>query len=229
MCLLMIEKKNLWRWLSVCFMLTLLQVGISGQVEEDHLLDSIKVDSANQSLKMILEKKDTTLLIPVDSLVSLPLKKKNVKFDRNPKRAWWYSAILPGLGQAYNRKHWKIPIIYTVFLATYYMIDDSNFKYNKFKSAYAEYAEVGSPIWAPNSDDKRLKVQKDFYRRNRDLGIIIGVMMYFMNIIDASVDANLMDFDISDDLSMSVLPDVNELIIPQKNSFGLKFVITMNK
>ncbi len=229
MCLLMIGKKNLWRWLTVYFILTLFHVGISGQIEENLRLDSLKVDSAEQSLKMILEKKDTTLLILVDSLVSFPSKKKIIESDRDPRRAWWYSAILPGLGQAYNRKQWKIPIIYTVFITTYYMINDNNFKYIKFKDAYADYDEVGSPTWAPNSDDTRLKSQKDFYKRNRDLGIIIGVMMYLMNIVDASVDANFMDFDISDDLSMSVSPEVNQLNIPQKNSFGLKFVITMNK
>jgi len=136
---------------------------------------------------------------------------------------------LPGLGQAYNRKHWKIPIIYTVFLGTFYIIEDNNFKYNKFKNAYGDFKELGAPIWQPNITEQQLKDRKDFYRRNRDLGIIIGVMMYLMNIIDASVDANLMDFDISNDLSLSVNPEINQLIVPQQNIFGLKFVMTLNK
>lgn len=239
MWLLMIWKKNLWHWLTVFYVLIVFHVGISGQIEEKLATDTTNVDSTSQSLKMILEKGDTTLLIPVDSLTGLipvdsltdiPQKKKTVKSDRNPKKAWWYSAILPGLGQAYNRKHWKIPIIYTVFLGTYYMIGDNNFKYNKYKNAYADFAEVKAPpSWASNATEAQLKDRKDFFRRNRDLGIILGVMMYLMNIIDASVDANLMDFDISDDLSMSVRPDVDHLIVNQKNTFGLKFVITLNK
>ncbi|RLD75139.1 MAG: hypothetical protein DRJ10_15835, partial [Bacteroidetes bacterium] len=95
--------------------------------------------------------------------------------------------------------------------------------------AYGNFAETGPPSWAPTINEERLKEQKDFFRRNRDFSIIIGVMMYLMNIIDASVDANLMDFDISDDLSMSVSPEIKQLNISQENTFGLKFVITLNK
>ncbi|RLD76077.1 MAG: hypothetical protein DRJ10_14180 [Bacteroidetes bacterium] len=225
----MVKKRNLWRWLTAFYMLIFFQVGILSQIEEFLNTDTTKIDSTTQSLKMILEKKDTTLLIPIDSLVSIPLNKDFAITERDPRRAWWYSAILPGLGQAYNRKHWKIPIFYTVFLGTYFMIEDNSYKYKIHKEAYANFTESGPPVWNPSLNEDMLKDRKDFYRRNRDLGIIIGVIMYFMNIMDASVDASLMDFDISDDLSMRVSPEIDQLNITQQNSFGLKFVITLNK
>jgi len=71
----MIQKKNLWRWIAVFYMLIVFHIGVSGQIDEIIANDTTKVDSTNQSLKMILEKKDTTLLIPVDSLAGIPLKK----------------------------------------------------------------------------------------------------------------------------------------------------------
>ncbi len=218
----------MWRWLAVFSILIFFQIGMIGQIEGFLTSDTTKIDST-QNLKMILEKEDTTLLIPVDSLVNIPQKKETIQFARNPKRAWWYSAILPGLGQAYNQKHWKIPIIYTVFIGTFFIIEDNNYKYKIHKEAYANYAEFGPPVWKPSLNEALLKDKKDFYRRNRDLGIIVGAIMYLMNIMDASVDANLMDFDISDDLSMRVSPEINQLNTVQQNAFGLKFVITLNK
>jgi len=133
------------------------------------------------------------------------------------------------MGQVYNGKAWKVPIIYTVFIGAFYMIDDNNFKYNVFKDAYKNYSVDGPPIWQPSYSESQLKDQKDFYRRNRDLSIIIAGLMYLMNIIDASVDANLMNFDISDDLTMNVQPDIKPMTIQPQSTFGLKFVLTLNK
>lgn len=222
------KKRNLWRWVTVFNILLISHIGVFSQIEEKLGIDSTKAVNT-QDLKMIVKTGDTTKLIPVDSLNNFPINSLVFKQERDPKRAWWYSAILPGLGQAYNRKHWKIPIIYTIFIGSYFMIEDNNYKYKIYKNAYANFAETGAPSWAPTINEERLKQQKDFFRRNRDFSIIIGVMMYFMNIIDASVDANLMDFDISDDLSMSVSPEIKKLNITQENTFGLKFVITLNK
>lgn len=192
-------------------------------------IDSLRPDSSKQDLKMIVQQKDTTLLIPVDSLSEKFIENKVSKSSYKPKRAWWYSAILPGMGQVYNGKAWKVPIIYTVFLGAFYMIDDNNFKYQVFKDAYKNYATDGPPVWQPEISEAQLKDRKNYFRRNRDLSIIVGGLMYLMNILDASVDANLMDFDISDDISMSVQPGIEPLKTQPQNTFGLKFVLTLNK
>lgn len=225
----MILQKKLCYRLTTLFFIILIHSAVYGQIEEHMLIDSLRADTAMHDLKMIIEKKDTTLLVPVDSL-STELVADNIsKSEYKPQRAWWYSAILPGMGQVYNGKAWKVPIIYTVFIGTFYMFEDNNYKYKVFKDAYKNYAVDGPPVWQPGYSEEQLKDRKDYFRRNRDFSIIIGGLMYLMNIIDASVDANLMNFDISDDLSMSVQPDVEPMMIQSQNTFGLKFVLTLNK
>ncbi|OQY05749.1 MAG: hypothetical protein B6I20_00540 [Bacteroidetes bacterium 4572_117] len=226
----MFKKKILWRWLTVLYVISFFHIGLLGQIYEKIKTDTIKVESARQHLKTNVEEEYSMQLAPVDSITELEFEEKFEKTTRNPQRAWWYSAILPGLGQAYNKKHWKIPIIYTLFIGTYYIIDDNNFQYERFKNAYAILEAGGKPpVWAPNADSKRLKSYKDSSRRNRDLTIYIGVLIYFLNIIDATVDASFMDFDISDDLAMSVRPDIGNVAAVNRNVFGLKFVISLNK
>ena len=225
----MILQKNFCYRLTILFLIIFIQTMVNGQIEEHVLIDSLRADSARNDLKMIVEKRDTTFLVPVDSLPSELVEENISKSEYKPQRAWWYSAILPGMGQVYNGKAWKVPIIYTIFIGTLYMIDDNNYKYKVFKDAYKNYAVDGPPTWQPQYSESQLKDRKDYYRRNRDLSIIVAGLMYLMNIIDASVDANLMNFDISDDLTMSVHPDVEPLKIQPQSTFGLKFVITLNK
>lgn len=225
----MISQKNFCCRLAFLFIIILIQSTVYGQIEGQDLIDSLRADSVRQRLKLIVEKKDTTVLVPLDSLSEEIVGNKQSKSKYKPQRAWWYSAILPGAGQVYNGKAWKVPIIYTVFIGTYYMVVDNNFKYQTFKEAYKNYSIDGPPQWQPSYSESQLKDRKDFYRRNRDLSIIVGGLMYLLNIIDASVDANLMNFDISDDLTMSLHPDVEPIMNQQQSTFGLKFVLTLNK
>jgi hypothetical protein len=217
----------MWKnYLKACILTVVFAVlhsSIFAQIED--FPDTLRIDSSHQELKMIVQKKDSTILVPVDSISALTSISQK---EWNPKKSWWMSAILPGLGQAHNRKYWKIPIIYTIFAASLYMIEDNNFKYKIYKDAYAVFATDGPPVWAQSITENQLKDKKDFYRRNRDLSIILGSVFYLMNILDASVDANLMDFDISDDLSLRVEPQIKPVEISSKNAFGLKFVISLN-
>ncbi|MDD4107690.1 MAG: DUF5683 domain-containing protein [Prolixibacteraceae bacterium] len=143
----------------------------------------------------------------------------------SPRKATIYSAILPGLGQAYNKKYWKIPLIYAGFGAIVYYIDWNNDNYNFNKTAYQhlvdsdpetndfekieaiQYYDLNNPTHFNNFKDG-LKKRQDFYRRNRDLLIIGMVAFYGLNVVDASVDAHLFDFDISDDLTMQWQPSM---------------------
>ena len=147
---------------------------------------------------------------------------------KNPKKAAILSAVLPGLGQAYNGKYWKIPIIYSIFATMYFIGEDNNNKYQLFKKAYA-----GEDVDAINREyytEDRIKEYKDYYKRNRDLDIIIGFGLYLLNILDASVDANLMDYDISTDLSLKIQPEYKTFYgyqnLNRNSSFGLKFVLS---
>lgn len=141
-----------------------------------------------------------------------------------PKKAAMFSAAFPGLGQAYNRKYWKIPILYAGIAATGYGIWWNDSFYTQYRNAYIDirdsdpkserYLEVLPPGYdfdEQSADWKRwfesqLLKKKDSYRRDRDLLVIVMAGVYILNIIDANVDAHLSDFDISNDLSLNVAP-----------------------
>ncbi len=128
-----------------------------------------------------------------------------------PSKAALYSTFLPGLGQAYNKKYWKIPIVYGV-LGTLGLFAYSNHKeYLIFRDAIrARYDDdPNTNDNFPNINDQVLKAQRESYRRNRDFFIIIGVIAYGLNILDAYVDAHLKGFSVSDKLSLKPIPTYN--------------------
>lgn len=147
----------------------------------------------------------------------------NAEQIHSPKKATIYSAILPGLGQGYNKKYWKIPIIYVGFGTIGYFVGWNNKYYGTYKQAYSDLTD-GDPNTTSYLDLEAAKYydlenqtdydnfktglskQSDYFRRNRDLLIISMVGFYGLNIIDASVDAHLFDFDISEDLTMNWQP-----------------------
>lgn len=125
-------------------------------------------------------------------------------------RAAAYSAILPGLGQAYNKKYWKIPIIYAGFGVIGYFIVTNNNEYQLYREAYVYTANnetypTGNP-YVGRYNLTQLQEGMDFYRRNRDLSYIIGGVWYVANILEAYVDAHFFDYDISEDLTLRVGP-----------------------
>ena len=146
---------------------------------------------------------------------------KKVESVHSPRKATIYSAVLPGLGQIYNRKYWKVPIVYGGFAALGYFINFNNEEYVKFRQAYSDLIDTD-----PNTisyeklvtDKRRLerdkipqltesfRMAKDYWRRNRDLVVIGTAVFYAVNIIDASVDAHFFNFDISDDLTINWIP-----------------------
>jgi hypothetical protein len=145
----------------------------------------------------------------------------------SPRKATIYSAILPGLGQVYNKKYWKVPLIYIGFGTIGYFINWNNENYQLFKTGYRhltdddpetqDYLKIEAVrrnnynLDSPtdfNNLKTALSKQQDYYRRNRDLLIISFVGFYGLNIIDASVDAHLFDFDISDDLTLKWEPSM---------------------
>ncbi len=137
----------------------------------------------------------------------------------SPHKATMYSAVVPGLGQVYNQKYWKLPIIYGVTGVFIYAFDFNNNQYNKYKNAYAEF-DTGKITEFEGYTDKNIILRlKDYHRRNRDLNVIVLAGVYMLNIIDATVDAHLFDYDISEDLSLNVQPSLMRSVDNQ-NALG---------
>jgi hypothetical protein len=119
------------------------------------------------------------------------------------------SAIIPGLGQAYNKKYWKVPIIYGAGGAFAYYLGYYQDKYSKFRTAIETGEEGGTYVIDGRSYAyDRLDAGRDFYRRYRDLNIAGIGLIYFLNIVDAMIDAHFFYYDVSDDLTMHIQPAV---------------------
>jgi len=124
--------------------------------------------------------------------------------NKRANRMALYSAILPGLGQIHNKKYWKLPIIYGGAGVLVYFIKTNNDYYKKYNEALVikyDQDSTTTDIY-PNYTVEDLTVRADYYRRNRDFSIILLSVLYVLNIIDAYTDSQLMDFDVSDNLSL---------------------------
>lgn len=162
-------------------------------------------------------------------------------FNPDPTRAVWMSALFPGLGQIYNRRYWKLPIIVAGFMGLGYGMSWNNTQYQDYSNGYLDLMS-GDPdkksymnFFPPNTDESSLdknwlqsvlKNRKNYYRRNRDLCIICMVAVYLVAIIDAYVDAQLAHFDISPDLSMDISPGFYTEPLTHKYSVGLNWAFT---
>ncbi|MDR1459915.1 MAG: DUF5683 domain-containing protein [Bacteroidales bacterium] len=143
--------------------------------------------------------------ITTDTIVD----KKNK--EHSPKKAGWMSAALPGLGQAYNKKYWKIPIVYAGFAGTsigiYYFHSRYKIYRDEYRNRLNEKTDLLNPDLA-NMGSDNINAVKQTQQRNMELFIIVTVVWYFFNVLDAVVDAHLMSFNISDDLSLYVAPSI---------------------
>lgn len=138
-----------------------------------------------------------------------------------PAKAAFYSAILPGLGQAYNKKYWKIPLVYGAIGTSLYFYADNNKKYHQYRDAYKRRLAGYNDDEFQYLDDTRLIEAQKYYERNRDLSMLVTVAFYILNIVDANVDAHLMQFNVNDRLSLA--PDVYQNEINYKPNVGLTF------
>ncbi len=129
----------------------------------------------------------------------------------SPRKAILYSAICPGLGQVYNKKYWKLPIIYGAGGAFAYYFSFYQLKYEKFRNAN-DRGNTGEKVLIDGAyyDFDDLARGRDWYRRYRDLNVLGMAAIYFLNIIDAMVDAHFFYYDVSDDLTMKLEPAIIE-------------------
>ncbi len=124
------------------------------------------------------------------------------------KKASIYS-LVPGGGQFYNKKYWKIPIIYAGIGASLAAAKSNQDNYEIYLNAINNRSNPNHSDDFDNYSDSQLATIKNYYRKNRDLSYIIAAGIYIINIIDASVDAHLKGFNISDDLSLQIAPSIN--------------------
>ena len=189
------------------------------QPEPLQLTDSVMMSTdSTATVLRLAELKHMEDSLRKDSVMRADL--GNVRlFKPDPNRAMWLSLLCPGLGQVYNRRYWKLPIVVGGFVGLGYATAWNNRMLQDYTKAYRDvmdndpstnsYMDFYPPTTKEEDIDKAwlkkiLKSKKDYYRRNKELCVISMVGMYLLCVVDAYVDASLMQFDISDDLSMKV-------------------------
>jgi len=210
----------------ICFMAMMLMIpaGLLGQMqrpEPSGLPDSIPVGVA-----------DPFAVVPVDTVpvVTVPKgqeydrwEERSVVFNPDPTRAVWLSALCPGLGQVYNRRYWKLPIVIGAYMGLGYATSWNNGMLTDYTNAYRDLMDNDPNtksymnFFAPNVKEESLnktwlenvfRSRRNYFRRNRDLCIISMVGVYLLTMVDAYVDASLAHFDISPDISLDWSPAV---------------------
>ncbi len=159
--------------------------------------------------------KKTDIIVVKDSI-----KKQSIN-PLAPAKAAFYSAVLPGLGQAYNKKYWKIPIVYAAIGSGVYFYSTNNTKYHQYRDAYKRRLAGFNDDNFQYLDDSRLIAGQKYYQKNRDLSVLVTVGFYVLNIIDANVDAHLLQFNVNNNLTIK--PDIYQNDVNFKQNVGLTF------
>ncbi len=151
-----------------------------------------------------------------------------------PAKAAFLSAILPGLGQAYNKKYWKIPIVYGAIGTGVYFYINNNKEYNRYRDAYKSrlagfetdefyFDGQGNKLDTPRISTSRLEDAQKFYRRNKEISLLVTFGLYALNIIDANVDAHLMQYNVDENLSLAPHYKFNEIDATSNLGLTLNF------
>lgn len=188
----------------------------------------------------------TEVVFAADS-IHMPQVKEKERFVPDPKKAMWLAMVIPGGGQIYNRKYWKLPLIYGGFIGCVYAMTWNNTMYRDYSQAYIDimdsddntksYENFLPPNYDVNANMDRLKDlfkrKKNYYRRYRDLSMFCMIGVYALSILDAYIDAEMSSFDISDELTIKVKPTImnerNSVLQAQgmrSSSYGLQCSFT---
>jgi len=215
--------------ITTLILMTMTGMQVMAQVEtKKEPVDSIdimmaRIDSLTRidSINNMQEEPIQSILI--DSTKIMKPQRDWTTWRPDPKRALWLALVLPGAGQIYNRKYWKLPIIYGGFIGCIYALTWNNMMYKNYSQAYQDimdddpntasynkFLHLGVKIDSSNEEHYKevFKNRKDKYRRWRDLSIFVMIGVYALSVIDAYVDAELSAFDISKDLSLKVGPTI---------------------
>ncbi|MEM6515469.1 MAG: DUF5683 domain-containing protein [Bacteroidota bacterium] len=177
------------------FFMLLTSLGFS-QEEEKKEDESFTVEELNENLIRV---KDTIQREPLNILA--------------PSKAAFYSAVLPGLGQAYNKKYWKIPILYAAIGIPVYFYIQNDREFNRFRDAFKRRLagiDDSDTEFAGISDDGLIRAQRTL-RRNKELSLLLSLLGYALNIIDANVDAHLLQYNVDENLAIKPHMKYNEM------------------
>lgn len=212
-------------------------IPVGAPIEKAAVVEGLEFDTRGDSLSVVSA--DTVNVIkynPYDVW-----EERETTFNPDPTRAVWMSALFPGLGQIYNRRYWKLPIVIGGFMGLGYATSWNNGMLSDYTKAYRDimdtdpstksYMDFFPPTTKEEDLDKTwltnlLRSRKNFYRRNRDLCVICMVGVYLIAMVDAYVDASLSHFDVTPELSIDVSPAVFRDGRGSKPSFGLLWALT---
>lgn len=191
--------------------------------------DSLGVDSAVTSISKraganaaTITKKNAT--IPAEKPIDTTA--KNMK-RHSPTKAAIFSAVLPGLGQGYNKKYWKIPIVYAGFAGLGYAVYYTTTEFKGYRNAYRLQVDENPATlgeYRGIDDAATLKSYRDYFKRNLDISAICMAVWYTLNIVDAAVDAHLFEWNMKDDLNVSWHP---VLVNPLPGAYAARPGITI--
>ncbi len=212
-------------------------IPVGAPIEKAAVVEGLEFDTRGDSLSVVSA--DTVNVVkysPYDVW-----EERETTFNPDPTRAVWMSALFPGLGQIYNRRYWKLPIVIGGFMGLGYATSWNNGMLSDYTKAYRDimdtdpstksYMDFFPPTTKEEDLDKTwltnlLRSRKNFYRRNRDLCVICMVGVYLIAMVDAYVDASLSHFDVTPELSIDVSPAVFRDGRGSKPSFGLLWALT---
>ena len=191
--------------------------------QQENAMVAVVADQQQGYTASIQTQEDSTTLAHKSQQPRKKMKRDWATWKPNPKRALWLGLILPGAGQIYNQKFWKLPIIYGGMVGCAYAIQWNNQMYRDYAQAYMDimdndpstasynqFMHLGAKITNENISRYQdlFKRRKDRYRRWRDMSFFVLAGVYALSVIDAYVDASLSEFDISNDLSLRVKPAI---------------------
>ncbi len=200
--------------------------------------DSVEIILGDAELTGSLMPEDT--VPPIKESPYDRWEEREVAFNPDPTRAVWMAALFPGLGQLYNRRYWKLPIVIGAYMGLGYATSWNNGMLNDYTKAYRDIMDSDPStnsymnFFPPNTQESDLdrtwltnilQSRKNYYRRNRDLCIIAMIGVYLVAMVDAYVDASLSHFDISPELSIDVSPALFQETRGMKPSVGLVWAL----
>lgn len=158
------------------------------------------------------------------------LKEKDFGLDLydplGPAKAAFYSAVIPGLGQIYNGKYWKLPLVYAALGTTAYFYIDNNNQYNTYRNAFKQRLTGQEDEFFGILTDQNLIDAQKLFRKNRDLSLLLVIGAYILNIVDANVDAHLQQFNVNDKLSLK--PNADRNFMTGGLTYGLSVNLKLN-
>lgn len=205
----------------------------AGAESDSNQVNPVKKDKFSSGGGIVIT--TDSLIVATDSSGTVKAQKERnpIRFGKkNPRHSWktatWMSAVLPGLGQVYNGKWWKVPIVYGALAVPIYFMLDNHIKYIDYRNALRDKVNgISNPI-GDLYQPSQLITMRDGFRKNRDVFILVTAAVYALNIVDALVDGHLYRFDVGEDLSMKIqpagiyMPGINQGYVGMSLTLGFK-------